>query len=434
MKDRLCALFIIFALVLIVRLYPYGELSGVQGAEAFSLGFLVLTGYLLGEILALIQLPRITGYLFAGMLIGPYALGIVSKESVKDFLLIDQIALALIALTAGGELRLANLKRCWKGIFSITLHQTVWIFLWGTLTTYVLVIYSPIFAPLPAQAKWGISLVIGVIAIAQSPSTTIAIITETRASGISVDLALGIAVVKDVIVITLFTCVLMGLGMMDQGLEGLEWGKLLRLGQEFLFSIGVGVLSGIALSFYLAKVRVDPILFLLAFCYLVSVGSQSLHLDALLVCVMAGVWVTNASSQGRELIKTIEESSLIIYVIFFCVAGASLDLNALADMWMLALLLVGLRMVVIAFSTRLGIYLSGIHLKSPHTYWMVFLPQAGVSLGLATLLHREGLSWAPSVKTLVVACIAVNQIIGPILMKYALVKSGDAPSMKASTR
>ncbi|MBN2328822.1 MAG: cation:proton antiporter [Candidatus Omnitrophica bacterium] len=434
MKDRLSALFIVFALVLIVRLYPYGELSEVQGAKAFSLGFVVLTGYLLGEILAPIRLPRITGYLLAGMLIGPYALKIVSKESVKDFLLIDQIALTLIALTAGGELRLANLKRCWKGIISITLNQTVWVFLWGTFTTYILVSYAPIFAPLSTQAKWGISLVIGVIAIAQSPSTTIAIITETRASGLSSDLALGVAVVKDVIVITLFTCVLMALGMMDQGLEALEWEKLLRLGEELLLSIGVGVLAGIALSFYLAKVKVDPILFLLAFCYLVSAGSQSFHLDALLVCVTAGVWVTNASSQGRELIKTIEESSLIIYVIFFCVAGASLNLNALADMWILALLLVVLRMASLAFSTWIGAYLSGISLKSLKTYWMVFLPQAGVSLGLAALLNREGLSWAPAVKTLVVACIAVNQIIGPILMKYALIKSGDAPLEKASTR
>jgi len=434
MINRLSALFLIVALVMIVRLYPFGELPGLQGANAFSLGFVILTGYLLGEILSSIKLPKITGYLIGGMFIGPYLAGLITHDSVADFQLIDQIALTLIALTAGGELRLEALKKCWRGIISITISQTIWLFALGTLSTWALINFTPWFGSYSTIAQWSVALIIGVIAIAQSPSTTIAIITETKSAGMCTDLALGVAVVKDVIVIVMYTCVLMTVGVMDQGMDALEWIKLFALAKEIVFSILFGILAGVFISYYLSRIRLDAILFLLAFCYLISIGAKSIHLDPLLVCVAAGIWVTNASSQGAELIETIEEGSLIIYVIFFCVAGASLNLGALAKMWPLALLLVGFRMIMVAFSTWFASRFSKLAIPSPRSYWMVFLPQAGVSLGLVALLRQDEFIWASDLKTLVIACIAINQILGPILMKYALVKSGEVGQHKRSRR
>ena len=94
-------------------------------------------------------------------------------------------------------------------------------------------------------------------------------------------------------------------------------------------------------------------------------------------------------------------------------------------MWPLALLIVGFRMIFVVISTWLGVYLSRIAIPSPQTFWMMFLPQAGVSLGLVVILQKEGFSWVPQLKSLIVACIAINQILGPILMKYALVQTGE---------
>lgn len=434
MRDRIGALFLIVVLVWIVQQYPYSGLSGTPNANAYLLGFVILTGYLAGEILLLAQLPRLTGYLLTGILFGPHCLGMVTQEAVQDFLPINQIALTLIALTAGGELRLSLLRRCWKILVCILFSQTFLIFLLGSMSTYLLIRTIPFFPGTDAPVQWGIAMVVGAIAISQSPATTIALITETRAAGLCTELSLGVTVAIDIVVIVLFTVLLMALGLMDRSAEALEWGKLGNLGVELLFSIGTGILAGILLSFYLTRVRSNPILFLLAFCYLVSVGANAVHLDALLVSVTAGIWVTNASHAGEELIETIEEGSLIVYVIFFCVAGALLDLESLSRMWPLALILVGLRMGFVALSTWFGVRLARASISSLPTFWMVYLPQAGVSLGLVVLLEREGLSWVVPVKTLLVACIAINQIIGPILMKYALIRSGEAGQHKRSSR
>lgn len=426
MISRAGALFLVVALISIARLYPLGDWFGSHAGTAMSLGFVMLCGYLAGDLMSRVHLPKITGYLFAGMIIGPYGGGVIPRDTVQDFLLINQIALALIALTAGGEFHLASMGQRWKAILSITFSQTGMIFILGTLTAFLIVNQISLLAHWPAASRWGMALVMGMIMVSQSPATTIALITETRSSGVTTETALGVAILLDVIVIILFTSVLMAVRILESGTANIEWNQLAALFQELAFSITAGVLAGIVLSFYLKRIRVDPVLFVLAFCYLVSEGSKTVHLDSLLVCLTAGVWVTNASRQGEELIKTIEQGSLAVYVIFFCVTGAALDLATLLRVWPVALLLVVLRTAYIVFSTYLGVLIARETYPSSGTVWMVFVPQAGVSLGLVALLGKQGLPWAAPVQTLIIGCIALNQIVGPILMKYALDQSGEA--------
>lgn len=425
MISRTGALFLLVALISIARLYPLGDWSGAHGVTAMSLGFVMLCGYLAGEMFSWIQLPKLSGYLFTGLLIGPCAAGLVTTATAEDLSLINQIALSLIALTAGGEVHFSSMRKRLSSIFCITGIQIVLMFTLGTLASYGIVSRMDLFAGLPAASRWGIALVMGMITVSQSPAIGIAIITETRSSGPCTETALGVIVLVDVLVIILFTGVLMIAGILERGASAVEWSQIGILLAEITWSLAAGVLAGFVISFYLKHIRVEPLLFTLAYCYLVSEASKVIHLDALLVNLMAGVWVTNASQQGEELIKTITRGSLVVYVIFFCVTGAHLNLFVLSRVWMVVLLLVVLRMIYIALSTGLALKLSRATVPSPATFWMAFVPQAGVSLGLAALLRKQPYPWAADVATLVVAWIAINELIGPVMIQYALDQTGE---------
>ncbi len=425
MISRAGALFLLMALVSITRLYPLGDWSGTHGVTAMSLGFVMLSGYLVGEVFSWIRLPKLSGYLFTGLLIGPHAAGLVTPDAVEDLSLINQIALSLIALTAGGEVHFSSLRKRLRGIFCITGIQIVLVFILGTLASYGIVSRLDLFAALPAASRWGIALVMGMITVSQSPAVGIAIITETRSSGPCTETALGVIVLIDVLVIILFTGVLMIAGILERSASAAEWSQIGVLLAEITWSLAAGVLAGFLISFYLKHIRVEPLLFTLAYCYLISEAAKVIHLDALLISLMAGVWVTNASRRGEELIDTITRGSLVIYVIFFCVTGAQLNLFVLSQVWPVAVLLVILRLIYVALSTGLGLKLSRATVPSPATFWMTFVPQGGVSLGLVASLTKLDLPWAAPVQTLIVGCIALNQIIGPVLMKYALDQAGE---------
>ncbi len=429
MFTRLSAFVMMFILVWIVHQYPWRIDSTHAGAMAIALGLVILGGYLFGEILVPLKLPRISGYLFMGMILGPYCTGLLSHETVRDFRLIDQIALALIALSAGGELHITSIQKRLRGIVTITLSQSIGIFLLATCAFLLISRFIPFLNDLSVDSRLAASMVFGVISVAQSPATTIAVITETRSAGVSTETMLGVAVIKDVLVIVMFTILISVVKSIELG-SGFEWAFLLNLGGEIVISFAAGILAGWIISFYLKYIQVNPVLFVLAFCFFVSEGSKTFHLDTLIVCIVAGFWVTNASKRGKELIEMIEESSLIIYVIFFCLTGASLNLDALSNALVLTLSLVVLRMFFLYGTTLFGSWISGESFPSPHTFWMAFLPQAGVSLGLVTIIQREGISWGEDMRTIIVAVIALNQIIGPITMKIALQQSGEIGAHK----
>lgn len=424
----------ILALMGIARLYPWVLDEAGAGRLTLSLGLVILAGYLLGEIGADFKLPRITGYLLAGMLLGPHLSGLLSKEFLGNIALIDQIALALIALSAGGELYVSSLKARWKGIAVITLFQAVLVLLGGAAAFYWISGSLPFLSAADTTGRLAAALVFGVIAIAQSPATTIAVITESRASGPFTETVLGITVIKDVLVIVLFTLLVPLVKMMELSQEGMDFGIVWNLGGEIVLSAAAGVAAGWGISFYLKHIRKDPVLFILAFCFLVSEGSKTFHLDTLIVCIMAGAWVANTSERGETMIKMIEQSSLIVYVVFFTITGALLDLNALYACFGVALFLTLARMGAMYAATTPAAWISGERHASIHTLWMAFLAQAGVSLGLVTILAREGISWGRELQTIVVAVIAMNQIAGPILLKYALKKTGETLDAKRTAQ
>jgi Kef-type K+ transport system membrane component KefB len=164
------------------------------------------------------------------------------------------------------------------------------------------------------------------------------------------------------------------------------------------------------------------------------VHEVTIHLEPLLICAAAGFTVQNLSRQGEHLLEAQETVGLPVYVIFFTMAGAALDLNALASAWTVALLLVAGRLSTIFAGARMATMLAGDPLAFRNYVWLGFVTQAGLSIALATQLSTAFGEWGRQLGSLLIASIAINQMIGPVAFKFALDRVGESRASKPAPK
>lgn len=406
------------------------------GVVPMVLGFALLASHLAGRLLGHLNLPSITGYLLAGVALGPQGLGFISLE-VRDSLdLINQIALGMIALTAGGELAISRLRPRLGTIGWITALQTATLF---SLTTLMLISLERALGGAFALTRGlgpdeglALALVVGLVAVANSPASTVAVIAETRSQGPLSTVCLGVTVVKDVVVILLMSATLAAVHALAVPGGSFDAVSLVLVLEEVGVSVVLGALLGAAIIAWLARVGRETAFFLLGSLFLTFEAGHlldvmaHLHIHFLIVCMAAGFAVENLSSRGEDLIRNLERSSLPVYVVFFTLAGVGLDLASLAGIWPLAVGFVAWRALLLALTSWSGARLAGEAKRVANLAWTGFLPQAGVSIGLAELVADRYPQVGDRFRTLVLSVIAINQLVGPVLFKWALRRAGEA--------
>jgi Kef-type K+ transport system membrane component KefB len=249
---------------------------------------------------------------------------------------------------------------------------------------------------------------------------------------------LGVTVVMDLLVIIVFAVVVSICQALVDPAGAMDFRFVVVVVAEVAGSILGGVVLGRIISFYVRYVRAELLVFILGMAFMVTFLSRqfallidelysiSLHLEPMLICVTAGFWVRNFSSGGDQFMERIDRSSLPIYVIFFALTGAALDLGALRETWLIAVLLVVVRFSLIWVGAYFGAVSSGDPPRFRQMSGLSYVTQAGVSLGLAGIVMRRFPEWGGPLATTIVATIALNQIIGPIAFKYALNAVGEA--------
>jgi len=421
----------LLVLVLLMGLLIYLPADTGTGVPPLSmlLGFLLLVGFVLGKIGNNIGLPGITGYLLAGMALGPSCFGILDRESVGDLQLINSFALALIALTAGGKVSLRKIYERLRSFYAVVCGQVLVTFC-GVLVSMTLLLdllAEDFVAGVPS--RFVVGLLFAVVALANSPSSTVAVIVETGARGRVSEMVLGVTIVKDLVVIVAFAFALsIGFTLLEVGsgagssyfMAGMAW--------EIAGSIFCGVLIGLGIIAYMVFVNAEIPVFIIALSFISSKASSLLGLHPLLVCMVAGLVVNNLSRRGREFIEAIEKGSLPIYVVFFAIAGADLDLGVIAGTWELVLLLVASRSIFTWLGTWAGSVAGGEEPVVRENLWLGFFAQAGVTLGMAVMVADTFPGWGTTFKNVVVGSIAVFQLAGPVLFKYSLARAGELPS------
>jgi Kef-type K+ transport system membrane component KefB len=425
MRIVLIILVLLLLMAAITRIGP-GESIQEMSMSMLALGFTLIVAYLIGKMTSAIGIPKITGYILAGILTGPYIINLLSKPTVQNLQLIDNMALSLIALTAGGEFRYSAIRKQFKTIGSVILWQILIVILGFIIFIFLYKSQISFIQNKSLGAILAVGLLFGALSIAKSPATTIAIISETRAKGKFTDFVLGVTVFKDVIVVLVFSLALSVAKPLILPETQIQFSYFISVLLEIMLSIGIGFATGALILVYLKYVKEQKALFLLGFIIFIIELSKFIHLEVILVFMVAGFFVQNFSQLGHHLIDAIEDSALPIFVVFFAIAGASLNFNILMQNWLLAIIIVVLRLFTTYSGTYLGAQLTSGDNNIKKYGWMGFIGQAGLSLGLSVLLMKKIPGpITKNIATLIVASIAINQIIGPILFRYSIIKVGE---------
>jgi Kef-type K+ transport system membrane component KefB len=404
-----------------------GATARLPGAGTIaSVGFLLLAGALTASLLELVGLPHLTGYLLAGAVAGPHVLHLVDHRAVADLAPVNALALSLIALAGGAELRLDGLKQGLRSLGWATLLHNLPVMLLVGGAFWLARPLIPFAQGLGGGAMLAVAMLWGVVATTRSPSATLGIISQTRARGPLTTSTINFVMSSDVVVVVVLAVALTLAEPMVTPGAALSTEAFAALGHELLGSLSVGVTLGLLLIAYLRFVGGRLLLVLVAIGLVLTQVMEYLQLDWLLVFIAAGFVVRNLSRHGDAFLHAIEGAGEVIYVVFFAIAGAHLDLPLLAQLWPVALLLAGARALATWGAGALTGRLAGDPPALRRWGFAGLISQAGLALGIATKVSGQFPTFGAGFASLAVAVVALNEVAGPILFKLAIVKAGEA--------
>jgi Kef-type K+ transport system membrane component KefB len=407
-----------------------------------ALGFVILAAFTIGELSEVIKLPHITGYLLTGVVLGPsmaeqlshvlpehwlvapFDHGIITPAIRDQLGLLDALALALIALTAGGELKIGDLREGAAQILGILAGQTLTIGLACCALAVAISGAIPALAleqlgTLTVPQALAVGAVLGSIALATSPAATIAVINSTGARGKPMaSNILSVVVLKDVVVVVAFSAaVAVATTVLGETAEASFADSLLHIGASVVLGAGAGYL----LHLYLSRVGAEVLLFLVGAIYTVTYAATWIHAEPALVFIVAGFVVGNFSDRGETLIHEVERLAVPVYVVFFTLAGAKLHLDVLATMLPFAIALVVVRGLALVVGVRAGAVLTRADENTARFGWMGFISQAGLAITLASDVSKTfSAPLGEGLFSLVLAGVAINEIVGPIALQLGL--------------
>ncbi|MBO5416275.1 MAG: cation:proton antiporter [Clostridia bacterium] len=412
-----------------------------------SLSIALFAGLMLSRLAKLAKLPAVTAYLIAGILVGPYllgslgisGLGFTSMENVKAFSLLSDVALGFIAFSIGNEFRLSQLKKTGKQATVIGIFQAV-------VTTLVVdAILIGLHFAMPDKLSLPAAIILGAIASATAPAATLMVVRQYKAKGPLTDILLPVVALDDAVGLMLFAAsfgvakALMS-GKVDiisiivepileivlSLLLGLIMGLLFTFCEKFFHS------NSKRLSMSVTFVFLTVALSMMKF----EIGGIHIGFSSLLVCMMLGTIFCNVCDFSPELMGRVDRWTAPLFILFFVLSGAELELSVFADV---AIVVVGLVYILArSLGKYSGAFLSAKSVKCDSNIvkylGVTLLPQAGVALGMAIKAEQLGPEGA-IVANITLFAVLIYELVGPMLTKIALLKAGDIrPEGKVSAR
>lgn len=392
----------------------------------FVIGLLLIFGYFLGKLADKIKLPEITGYIISGLLMGDAVFKIIPPQT--DLSIVTDVALALIALTIGGEFYITKLRVMGKEVIILTVFQI--------LLTYIVVSISLLIF----KMELPFALLMGAIATATAPAATVAIVQSLRAHGKFIDRLYGIVAMDDAGAVIIFSITFaLATGMLSPDGAAGGHGALLLIGhafREIIISVVVGGLFG----YFIHRATKnhsntgEVLILTLALVLLETALAIFFHLSPLLSNMAAGAVLINISPKNHRIFRILEPLSPPIYALFFIIAGT--ELNPLVLMQKEILILGAVFIFSRAIAKYAGINLGARLVGSDHNIrkylGLCMLPQAGVAIGLVLMIQTSPvtLSLPPGQQetitlmvNVVLLAVFFNELTGPPLSKYAIVNA-----------
>jgi len=397
----------------------------IAGTE-LAFGYLLLAAYFTAKIISRFGLPKLTGYLTAGVISGPFVFGLVTKDMAYSLRVVSDTATAIIALEAGSELQLKKIRPLVPTLRAMTIFAVIGAMFVITGCLYAMRPWLAVFDGMDAKQSLGVALVIGVALSAQSPAVVMALLAETRAEGPFSSTILASVVVADLVVILCFsiasaiTSTIIG-GDLD------VLATILSVSWELFGSMIFGVAVGMLIGAYLISVKKGAALFALLVCVVVAEIGARMHLDPLIVLLASGIWLRNFSrADATDLLHGFESAQLPVFLVFFALAGSKIDIYML---WASILPVAALALV------RASSFFAGAKLACRITHapevvrkygWFGLVPQAGLALALALVLIKTFPSFGSGAAVILFGVVGFNECIAPIILRIMLIRSGEA--------
>lgn len=400
--------------------FIYSSLSDVT-TILISLSVMLLAGFLVTRLTKLCKLPNVTGYIIAGILIGPAVLGAVPKNLLDNMSFVSDVALAFIAFDVGKFFKLEVLKRTGKSIIVITLLESLLPGVLVFLMSYYLFGMGMEF-----------SLVLGAIATATAPASTMMTINQYHARGHFVDTLLQSVALDDAVCLVVFS-VASAIASVDE--NGTV--SFLSIFLPLVYNVAalvVGAVCGFILSKLITPARSKDNRLILAVAMLLGISGvcSIVDISPLLSCMVFGAVYINLT-RDSEIFHQINNFTPPIFSLFFIVSGMNLNLTALASFGLLGVAYFAVRIVGKYFGAFAGCAVTREDKKTRNYLGLALIPQAGVAIGLAFLGARLlPESIGQLLLTVILASSVLYELVGPVCAKYAIMHSGAVDRPKSS--
>lgn len=385
-----------------------------------SVGLMLSLGFLMTRITKKLKLPNVTAYITVGILIGPYVLNLIPSQVVEGTEFLPDIALAFIAFTTGEFFKVSVLKKNGPKVIIITVLEsvlsTVVVFL---VTRYIL------------RMSLSFSIVLGALAAATAPASTMMTIRQTGAKGDFVDTLIQVVALDDIVGLLLYSMAISIAVAASSGGQGVNLGSVVM---PIVINIGVvllGGLFGLLMKMLMTKKRTtdNRLIIALALIFLFCGICALLDISPLLGCMSMGMVYINISEDDK-LFKQLNYFSPPILLLFFVRSGVNFELSALVNTSTIVgstpLIVIG----IVYFFVRIlgkyfGSFIGGQITKKPkevrNYLGLALIPQAGVAIGLAALGARTlGREAGEALETIILASSVLYELIGPACAKLAL--------------
>lgn len=396
--------------------------------ELSSLGLILLLALVSGHLVRVLRIPEVTGYILAGMALGPSVLGWVSHENIQALEALSEVALGLILFSIGAVFEIGLVRRIGAKIVRLTMVESA--------LAAILVLIGM----LAVGLDWQVSLLLASISIATAPASTLMVLRECNAHGPLSDALLGIIAVNNIVCLIAYLVCSAIVNLVA------TWGQLtffetvfqagFPLVWQLAGSVALGFLTGLMLAGWARQVsETGEMLILLAGSILLCVGvARILDVSPLIASLAVGATMVNLSRRSRRLFATLAGTDPPFYAIFFVLAGADLDINRLASMGIVGTIYVVARASGKLGGAWLGSRRLGMESRVQNLLGFGLLTQAGLAVGLVMTIARQFPEYYSSISTIVLSAVVLYEMIGPIGTKFAVVRSGEARMGRDTTQ
>lgn len=381
----------------------------------FDTAVMIFAAIALGRAAKLLKMPNVTGYLIAGLILGPSFLNVVTQEMVDGFVIISDIALAFIAFSIGSEFDLAYFKKVGIAPVIIAITEAFGAIILVTLT---LILFG---------FDLKLSILLGAIASATAPAQTIMVINQYKAKGPLTSMLMSVVAIDDVVALIGFGFASTAVKMIDNPENANLLKSILSPIYEIIISFAIGIVLSIAMRilFKWFKKPANVICITLGFVLFTYWLANVVHGSPLLACMALGAVLVNIYPDIDRVMQVTEYFTPPIFMIFFVISGAGFDVSALAGIGVIGLIYVVMRVLGKAAGSWFGGKITKQENKICKYLGPTLMPQAGVALGLIVVASTLVPDYAAQIRVVILCSTFIYSVIGPVAAKFALEKAGE---------